>query len=292
MLTDRYRSSGKGRCSIRSPSAHQTAALRTELSHPRTETGSHHDQTLVTAASGSRMGLAARVALSSRYGPWDSGPPTADTQRGAPSIEVSEQSGRELPPAHPGAITRDETLSPHPATRSGFCPRSAAYHPHVRPRRHRLTAAEYRARDEHTPHHLEPGHRTGPGSRLTTATPSDPSCPGHPSSTNNLTVPVSRLPRLSRSPTYLSGVARPPSCRLPGWARGRQGAVARARKVQEMACMVFVTDGESAVAEQSGNNLCWQSLLGLTHSVTFELLHATDHPRHQASSGTHRAWAK
>jgi hypothetical protein len=38
------------------------------------------------------------------------GPPTADVQCGAPSIEVSEQSGRELPSTHPGARTRDETI--------------------------------------------------------------------------------------------------------------------------------------------------------------------------------------
>jgi hypothetical protein len=38
------------------------------------------------------------------------GPPTADTQRGAPSIEVPEQPGGELPPIHQAEGARDGTF--------------------------------------------------------------------------------------------------------------------------------------------------------------------------------------
>ena len=60
-----------------------------------------------------------------------------------PAIEVSEQSGRELPSTHPATRAGDETLQISPARATlpvGF----SGISPHFRPRRHLLSAADYR----------------------------------------------------------------------------------------------------------------------------------------------------
>jgi DDE domain len=96
-------------------------------------------------------------------------------QRGPPAVPVSEQPGRELPPAHPAARTRDEEVHLTRARATvlvGVQPDIPTL-PAPPPPAHRTGLP---TRDGIPFHHLEPGHWTGPGSRLTTA-PQSPILP-------------------------------------------------------------------------------------------------------------------
>jgi hypothetical protein len=83
-------------------------------------------------------------------------------------MEVSKQPGGELPPTHEAARTRDETILLH-----WWCPTvlvrvqlDITALPTSTPPTHRSPVP---TGNDHPIHHLEPGHRTGPSSRLTTA---------------------------------------------------------------------------------------------------------------------------
>ena len=66
-----------------------------------------------------------------------------DAVGAAPAVEVPEQPGGELAPADPATRTRHETL-PHPGAAQRFLAAFSVISPHFRPRRHRLTADDYR----------------------------------------------------------------------------------------------------------------------------------------------------
>ena len=71
------------------------------------------------------------------------GAPRAQALGAASPVEVPEQPGGELPPADPATRTRHETLHVDPA-RATIPVRVQRISPHFRPRRHLLSAADYR----------------------------------------------------------------------------------------------------------------------------------------------------
>ncbi len=71
-------------------------------------------------------------------------PPAGHALGGAPPVDVSEQPSRERAPAHPPTQTCHARL-PFPEQAQQFLAVFRAIAPHVRPRRHRRTAPEYRA---------------------------------------------------------------------------------------------------------------------------------------------------
>jgi hypothetical protein len=123
------------------------------------------------------------------------GPPTADTQGAAPSIEVPEP-GRELPP------TRARERAMKRFTSSGHAQRFlfafSGISPHFRSRRHRLTAAEYR-------------HEVN--TRFTTWNQVTGLARQPPDHSNR--IPTQKLPRTPSSANNLMTVPPPPLTAVP-----------------------------------------------------------------------------
>ena len=72
------------------------------------------------------------------------GAPRAHALGAASPVDVPEQPRRELSPADPAPRAGDETLHVDPAHANDSCPRSAASRRTFAPRRHLLSAADYR----------------------------------------------------------------------------------------------------------------------------------------------------